>query len=232
MASVLTIITDSLKKLGVVSHGEALSAEESKDGLRALNNLLASWNNDSLIVNGVQIEEFTLTVGQSSYTLGTGGDFNSSAPAVVKDAFIKYSDNSEYNLTIIDSKDWGDITTKGTESTLPTHIFIDRGYPLRTVRLFPVPSEANTLILHSLRSFSSFTSLTDTVQLFEGCERALIYNLALELAPDYGKTPSQLVYETAKESLNLIMVNNNDPGTLEVDPFLSTSKSWDWRTGE
>jgi len=232
MSSVLTILTDALKKIGVVSTAETLSSEESSDGLRTLNALLSSWNNDSLIVNGNQIEEFVLTPMQSVYTFGTGGDFNSSAPVRIEQAFLKYTDGTEYPVKLIDNEQWGRLTTKTTQSTLPTHVYIDENYPLRTVHVYPVPSIATTLVLHSFRKFSAFTSLTTEVQLAEGMERALVYNLALEFAPDYGKNPSGLVIQTAAESLALIQRNHNNAGILRCDAALVGKGSFDWRLGE
>ena len=40
----------------------------------------------------------------------------------------------------------------------------------------------------------------DTLDLAQGSERALAYNLAIEIAPDFGREPSLIVFEIAKQT--------------------------------
>jgi len=44
--------------------------------------------------------------------------------------------------------------------------------------------------------------VSTTLDIAEGTERALAYNLAVEVAPDYGRDPSLIVFEIAKQTRN------------------------------
>jgi hypothetical protein len=232
VSTALDIIKDSLKKIGVIASGEALSSEEAADGLRALNNMIASWNTQNLIMLGLTIEEFTLTPAQNSYTLGSGGNFNTSVPIRTDAAFIKDTDGTEFPIEMIDNIRWGQITVKSSSASYPRYIYIDYNYPLQKVYLYPTPSEANTLILHNYRKLSSFATLTTSASLPDGYERAVIYNLALELAPDYGKEPSALILKIAEEGLANVKRVNIKPRTLRVDEAVGGKGAYDYRIGE
>jgi hypothetical protein len=222
----------SLRKLGVIASSEALSSSEAKDSLSSLNMMLSSWNTNNLTVLGKSFEEFTLIAGQNSYTLGTGGDFNTSVPIKTDAAFIRFGSNAELPMKIIDSKRWGEITTKSSQSTIPSKIYIDNNFPLQTVYLYPTPSEAKTLILHNYRKISSLSSLTTELSFPDGYERAIVYNLAIELAPEYGKTVSMEIAKIASESLANIKRVNIKPREIGVDKALISSGGFDWRIGE
>ena len=55
-----------------------------------------------------------------------------------------------------------------------------------------------------------------------GYERALRYALAVELAPEFGKTPSPIVLSTAAESFGLIKSRNAQPQYLYFDATLTS----------
>jgi hypothetical protein len=54
------------------------------------------------------------------------------------------------------------------------------------LHLNPVPSAADTLVLYTWQQLSRFAATSDTFDLPPGYARAIRYNLALELAPEYG----------------------------------------------
>lgn len=230
MSTVLQIITDSLKKLGVVAPGESLDSDTAADGMRTLNQMLGGWNNNKLTVLGTEIEEFSLVANQNSYTLGSGGDFNTSVPSRTDSLFIK-NGNYEDVIEIVDAQRWGEFIDKGSTSDYPTHAYIDNNYPLRKIYLYPTPASANTLIMHNERKFSSFSSLTASVSLPDGYERAIINNLAIELASEYGKAASPDIVKIANSSLADIKRINIKPHKRRVDAALLKGGSFNIRKG-
>jgi hypothetical protein len=232
MSSALDIITGSLLKLGVVSFGEALSAEEAARGLTVLNRMISSWNTRKLRVPGVVIEEFTLVPGQNSYTIGSGGNFNTTVPVHVDAAFLKFNNETEYKMKMVDNIYWGDLQDKDTLSTIPTYMYIDNNFPLRTIYLYPTPSEAKTLVIHSFRQIASFSTLTTAISLPEGYEEAIEYNLCIRLAPEYGKPTPQEVLKIADESLQNITRANIKPRRVKVDAALVSRGQFNVIKGE
>jgi hypothetical protein len=231
LSTALEIIRGSLRKLGVLAAGESLSSEEASDALRSLNSMLSSWNTQNLIMTGLEIEEFSLTSNKGSYTLGSGGELDTSIPVKTDLAFIKDSNNNEFPIELVDNKKWGEIIDKSTTSTYPSKIYIDENYPLRKVYLYPVPSESSTLILHNFRKLSQISALTTSFSLPDGYERAIEYNLCIELAPEYGKSVPAEIMKVANEALANIKRVNIQNRERKVDPALVTGGAFDIRVG-
>lgn len=86
-------------------------------------------------------------------------------------------------------------------------------------------------MLYSWKPFSSFASVNDEIELPPGYERALRYNLAVELYPEYGKEPPASIYSAAQESKAAIKRMNIKPSYLVTDPFF-TRRPFNILTGD
>lgn len=78
----------------------------------------------------------------------------------------------------------------------------------------------------SLASFTSY-SLNDTISLGDGWNRAIKYNLAIEMAPEYGVTISREVFDTAKKAITIIKRKNYVKVPVAVDAALLPVTKWD-----
>lgn len=217
-------VRDLLKKsmllIGAISTGENLSADEAADGLASLNDLLDSWSTDGLLIPAMVREEFVLVPGTASYTIGTGGTFSTTNPQEIEEARLLITSatpNFEMPLQIYNVQEYADIAQKTLQSDLPSAIYFQRGTPLSTIYLYTVPSSANKLVLYSRKSLSNFTTVNDTINLPPGYQRALRYNLALELAVEFGKQPSEYVMLTSQELKAQLMRMNIDPVYMKSD---------------
>lgn len=211
--TVRELIRKSMLLIGAVSSGESLSADEAADGLSSLNDLLDSWSTDGLLIPASTIEEFTLTPGQASYTIGVSGNFDTANPQVIEEARLKDVSGTAFEIpiSIYNIQEYADITQKTTQSSQPDALYFQRGGALSTIYLYPVPSAANKLVLYSKKALSSFASVNDSIVLPPGYQRALRYNLALELAVEYGKQPSEYVFQTSQD-LKAQLMRVNDSG--------------------
>tara|TARA_R100001086_G_C11848201_1_gene260866 strand:- start:17752 stop:18453 length:702 start_codon:yes stop_codon:yes gene_type:complete len=233
LSTALQSIKRALRLIGVTAQGETPESEVANDALDALNKMLRSWNTQNLLVFGITIEEFSLTPGQSSYTLGSGGDFNTNIPIRTDAVFLRYGDNTEYPVQIIDNKYWGRLQAKSTSSSIPTHVYIDENFPLKTLHLYPTPSEAKTLIMHNYRKISSIASLSSALSFPDGYEDLIEYNLAIRLAPEYGKAIPAEIAKLASESMSNVKRARNKPVEIGVDAaLLSHGHYFDWRSGQ
>lgn len=203
MVTARTIITKALQKNGALVKNEAPSGDEAADGLDSLNAMIGSWGNDSLNIYARAWETFTLSGGVGSYTIGSGGAFNTVRPTNILASYVRIG-STDYTVGIIDDETYSTISSKTLVTSIPQFLNYDNAYPLGTIRLYPVPSTAYSLFLLSEKPLTEFSSLDTTLSMPPGTERALIYNLAIELAPEYSQPISQELLKIANDSLGSI----------------------------
>lgn len=183
MTTALDIITQAMRKCGILAVNEAPTSEEANDALAALNEMLASWSNDSLMCYARVWESFTLSAGVGSYTIGAAQTFNTVRPIFVAGSYLRNVSTDTPVKVVTDEIYTQQIAEKSTQG-IPELLSLDNAFPYGTVRLWPVPSSAYTLFMLNEKQLSSFT-LNQTVSLPPGWKRALIYNLPDEIAGDY-----------------------------------------------
>lgn len=213
------LIEKSLKEILVLGVQDTLTALELQDGLDALNLMLDSWWLEKLAVFALRRESFALTNNVATYTIGTGGAFNTTRPVRLFNAFVRYN-NVDFPLVLIDNVTYDSIPYKANGG-LPQVLFYDPQYPLASINLYPVPSPAGmTLFIDSYLQIRSFTSLTDAIDLPPGYARAIIKNLAVEQAPQYNKTVTKDLAAQAAVSKGAIKRNNQVQIVSTFDPAI------------
>lgn len=216
MTTARGIVTKALQKVGAIVKNETPSADEANDGLDALNALLSSWSNESMLVYKRTWENFPLVAGDVDYTIGVGQNFNTVRPTYIVEAHVR-QDVTDYPLAIISDEIYnGSISDKSSQG-IPKFLNYDNGYSTGTIRLYPVPDTSYTLYILTEKPLTSF-ALDDEVTLPPGWERALIYNLAVELFPEYGQQVDQAVYEIAKDSKRSIQSAVLKTRSMDVQP--------------
>lgn len=186
MATAIQIITRALRSLQVLGTDESPSADQASDSFDSLNDLLASWSTDQTMFYQIVLQNFPLISGQKDYTIGPSGNFNTTRPMSIQNAYVNWS-GIDYSLGIVTMEQYDQISLKTTQTQIPYVLQLDTGFPLSTIKLWPVPNDPTaTLFIESRQPFTSFATLTTDVNMPPGYERALRYNLALELMPEYG----------------------------------------------
>lgn len=203
MTTALDIITGAAKLLGVVYKSEALTADEAADGLVSLNDMLGTWSNDNLVTFAFAEESFPLSAGVSSYTIGTGQTFNTTRPVVINYAYVRLG-SIDYELQIISPTEYDSISTKSVGGGIPRYMSYSNDYPSATINVYPVPSGGYTIFLESNKPLTGYATLTTTFAMPPGWNRAAKYNLALDMAPEFGVDPSAVIVDTARKSLGAI----------------------------
>lgn len=224
MATAGDQIKRALRLLGVLAGGEEPSANDYADAVVAFNQLIASWNTERLSVFATTTQTFTWPSGQASRTLGPSGDFNGDRPVLVDPATYFVVNGISYPLALINQEQYNAITLKTSNSPLPEVLFVNATYPDVTMYLYPVPSTALTFNIVSVSPLEQVADETVTIDAPDEYLRALAYNLAVELAPEYGVEPSRTVMNIARASKrNIKRINNPDdvlsmPGMLLGTP--------------
>lgn len=200
MASAQTIIDRALRLIGAIASGESPTTDEGTDALTALNAMIDSWRNDRLMVYALSESTLTLTPTDASYTIGTGGNINTTRPVKIESAFCR-AGSVDFPVDVIGKARYDAIPDKTTTSDIPDFLYYDSAVTTGNINLWPVPTTANVLHVTMWTVLSTLAAVSTTVTLPPGYERALAYNLAIEVAPEYEKTVSQEVAKIARESL-------------------------------
>lgn len=235
MGTVRDLIEGSLRLIGAIASGETANAAEAVNGMSSLNGMLGSWSNGGLLLPARTRLVLPLIPTQNTYSVGPTGDFDFQRPLQIDKAAIEVlSTNpaSELAISLYNYQEYSGFSVKGTPSTIPNGIYYERSYPLAKINFTQIPDQANNLILYCLMPFASFSSLTDTIDMPPGFDRALKYNLACDLAPEYGKPVDPIVMNTAIESKAEIARANTEIVLMTSDTAgLSGKKIFNIMTG-
>lgn len=215
MSTVRALLKSSLRRVGVLTKTEEPSADELNDAHEMLNDLLDSLSNDSMTVYARALEGFPVT-GAASYTIGVGGNFNTTRPVKIIAAFFR-TDTTDYKLDLINDTNYAGISQKSTTG-MPVFLNFTNEYPLATIRLFPTPATGGQLFLLTEKPLNQFTVDQD-VNFPPGWRRMLINNLAIELAPEYGQQAPAEVISVAMES------------RAQIRAAVMRAKSMQWNNG-
>jgi len=207
------IINGSLRLLGVLAEGETPSADTSQDALRAMNQMIDSWNTERLSVFSTQDQVFTWPSGQLSRTLGPSGDFVGNRPVLLDDAtyFRDPGTGVSYGIKFINQQQYDGIAVKTVTSTFPQVIFVNMTFPDIEMYIYPRPTRDLEWHFISVEELSQPATLDTVLHFPPGYLRAFRYNLACELAPEFGVEPAPQVQRLAMASKrNLKRINNPD----------------------
>ena len=213
-------INRALRLLGVLAEGETPSAAVSQDALTALNQMIESWNTERLSVFSTQDQVFTWPAGSISRTLGPSGNFVGNRPIMLDDAtyFRDAGTNVSYGIKIINQQQYDGIAVKTVTSTYPQVIWVNMTYPDIEMYVYPVPIRDLEWHFISVDELSQPATLATALTFPPGYLRAFVYNLAMEMAPEFGVEPSPQVRRiamTAKRNLKRI----NNPDDLMSMPY-------------
>lgn len=199
MTTALDIITGASRLIGVTFKSEALDSDEAADGLVSLNDMVSSWSNNGLLVPYRSWESFNISPA-ASYSIGAGQTINTVRPSFIKAAFIR-SGNVDYSMECITDEQYESITFKSITSPFPDYLTYDNGYPYGTIRMYPQLGSSGALHLLTEKPLTSFSGLTTTVDLPPGWNKALRFNLAIDMAAEYGVEVPSTVVKGASDSL-------------------------------
>lgn len=199
MATAQTIIERALRLIGAVSSGEDAITDELNDGLVALNAMIESWSTERLAIYAYQNKTFTLVPSDATITLGGTTPDVDTRPERIENLYVTEG-GFDYQVQLVNADRWAAIGDKATTSNLPSLAYYEPTYPQGVLNLWPVPTTGNTLTIQMWITLTAFASLSTDVSLPKGYERALAYNLAIEISPEYEIQPSPIVMKIAADS--------------------------------
>ena len=207
------IINGALRLIGVLAEGDTPSAATSADALAAMNQMIDSWNTEKLSTFNTQDQVFTWPTDEITRTLGPTGNFVGNRPVLLDDSTY-YRDAStgvSFGIKFINQQQYNGIAVKTVTSTYPQVMWINMENPNITMTIYPKPTRALEWHFISVEELTQAATLATALAFPPGYLRAFRYNLACEIAPEFGVEPSAQVKRIAMVSKrNLKRINNPD----------------------
>ncbi len=211
------LCTQALLYLGVIASNETPEAEDINKVFDALNDLMDALSTDSYMIYSEVDEEFTLIGAQGEYSIGeSGADFTAVRPGSIQRGYVVVNGVS-YPLTSLNNQQYNSIGMKELAITWPQFFYYNPTFPNGTIKFWPVPSEANSVVLTSLKQFVRFATLNTAVSLPVGYARMLKWNLVVEAADIFGKTVKASAIKKAADSKATLQRLNSPPVKMRFD---------------
>ncbi len=220
MAYVSTMILRSMRMIGEKTRGATLTSDEQVECLAEFNTMLDSWSIERLMCYQVTQEGFPLSSSTASYTIGSGGTFNTTRPTKIVDpCFVRDSSSLDSEVTIIGSEQYGRIVQKSAGVTYPQWLYYDQGFSasgLGTISVYPAPSAGLTLYINSWKQLGSVSTISAQFSFPPGYQLAVESNFAIHLAA--GAIPASAeVAKIARDSKAAIKSINLPDSVMRLD---------------
>lgn len=183
-----TLFDTCLQEIGVLASGETGGTSDRALCLARANLLLGAWSRDLDALYFQTTESLTWSGGNTSRTIGSGGNFNTTRPQRIIRAQYRI-DSNDYDLDLIDHDIYQGITDKSSQSNYPEAIAYNptNASGLGTLFVWPVPSSEMTLLLTSYKPFTAISDPTADSGLPPGYEDAFVLNLSYRLQKPFLK---------------------------------------------
>jgi hypothetical protein len=200
--SATDFIKSALRLVGALRSGLNVTADELRDCQLVLNSMLDAFSIERTQISAVSVittdtaqVPLALVANQQSYKLGNvlgTEDFLLPRPSRLERVSIKYSASQstpvELPMEMLNSQQWQGITNKSTPSLLPQVCFVDHSetvYPDMVLYFWPIPTQANPVVLYLWQLLTQFSSLTAQFLFPPGYPEMLRYQLAVRLAAEF-----------------------------------------------
>ena len=221
------IIKYVFQDIGAIAKSESPAPDEIQAAVNKLNMFIDACSARSLMILAAIMENFTLVSGQHSYTIGVGGNFNTSKPSKITDAFIRLSEGEDIGLDILTLEEWNGIETKSLDTAQPVALYYDPGLTQQatqtgTVWLYPTPDSADTytLFIGEQKPLTELVNPTDAITFQSAYYEFLEYSLAKRLWRQYhddgGPFPADLE-ALRREAEQVVMTMNAKQVTCDME---------------
>ena len=219
----LEIIGDALGLTNAVGVDQVLTAAETADCLRKFNDLLENLSTQNLAVYGQADQSFNTVAGQATYTIGTGGNWNTTRPVRINGAYSTIS-GALFPAEEMSQAEYNAIAVKAQAGAYASNFLYVNDFPLGLVTLWPVPDAVVAMTFSIDRVLTAVASASAAISFPPGYAHMFTTNLAVLLGPLFGKKMAQypeLVAE-ARTSLGDVKRANKTRRVLRFDTAYST----------
>lgn len=195
-----TLIKAAYRLIGMYDPGETPTADEMANGYEALKFMLRNWSANNLRIYYTKQETLTMT-GATYYTIGSGGDLNTTRPASIRGAWT-----ADGAVGVISEDRYRQVRMDAAAGSEVCQIWYSPEYPLG--KIYPWPLGGTTLYLDTQIPLTDPATLTTDVAFPPEYDEAIKYGLAVRLAPEFGMDASQTVQAMAAMAIGSIENRN------------------------
>lgn len=219
------LIQDALALTNAVGVDQTLTAAETTDALRILNDLIEDWSTQTLAIYGLANQTFNTAAGQATYTVGVAGNWNTNRPVRINADAYSTIQGATFPCVPITQAEYDSISIKTQQQEYPDYYLYVNEYPLGLVTLWPVPSAVTPITFSMDMLLQSVTNAATVLEFPPGYMNAFKYALAVMLAPSFGSKIRDYpdVVAIADRSLGNIKRANskNKQRVMRSDPIYS-----------
>lgn len=228
VTSAQSLIVGTFRMLGITAQAEDPNSPELLDGFARLNELIDAWALDRLTQPLVSRAEYPTVVGQSSYTIGPATqtptpDWIGARPEYIDRVALLLTAGSPYTevpLGELTDGSYQSVMQKTLSNSQPTTWKYDA--LTGTFTFWPVVNtNANPIVVYAVQPLPQFADLVTRYTLPTGYLRALRYNLAREIAHEYGRELPGSIAALAIESKAALSHHNVPMLDLALDSALT-----------
>lgn len=215
MTTARKIVTRALRLIQVLGADEAGDSAEVVDALDALNSIWSTYSLGRLLLLAGTNTDFQLKAGVASYKIGPNQTFDSPRPAQLVDgSFVRYG-STDYPIGHLDQPGYNIIPYKAQQG-IPAWVYYEPNAMGGNLTFYPVPAQDMVLHLSATLPFEQFEDLDTDYALPPGYESLLIYQLAVETAPEYGKEASATVVRMMTNYKRQVKRSNSEVPQLSL----------------
>lgn len=224
------LIQSSMRLVGILESGETATADEINDGLAVLNDVIEQWTTGTLSIWQTLNESFTLVPGQATYTIGPGGNFNTTRPVRIEGAYCTVQ-GVDFPIDIIDQLEFNLLSLKSQQEQIGLKLVYTNDMPLGRITLWPVPAAAIPLVLSTSTSLAPIATTSTSIEYPPGGAKALRYTLAVELAGEFGTPVLKTVMDTYRECVADFKRSMKRKVVSQFDQALAAPQYAVWQRG-
>lgn len=209
-----SFINSALRLAGVLAAGETPSSDEATDALASFVSLLDSWAGQELALFATRRVSVTLSTTSGPYTI------SGARPIKVIGASVLLANGLGFPVQVLGPQAFGLVEHSGDASAQTRAMMCDYALTSPAVFVAPTPTGSSTLLLDVTVSLAGIVDgTTDLAGLFPPAYlKALRYNLAVDLAGEYGRAVDASVMQIANTTKAQLAALNgsNRAGASEV----------------
>lgn len=225
------LVRRAMRLLGVIATGETPTADEMNDGLGSINDLLQNLSLQNLAMFGSSVETFATIAGQAVYSIGPGGNWDTTRPVRIAGDGICTFNGVDFPVTQIGQGEYDAIGLKTQQQPIVEKLLYINANPLGLITLWPVPSGIVNIGLNTDRVLTAVTDSNTAMVFPPGYLLYFRYALAILMAPDYGVQITAEISGPASKALADIKRANKVIRRSTFDGALVGNEPTIWQSG-